>query len=80
MKKLTLLIIMVTTVTVFAQTPQAFKYQAVARATTGNVLENQNVSFQISILQGSSTGTAVYVETHNTITNDFGLVNLAFQV
>lgn len=58
------------------QTPQAFKYQAVARDTTGNVLANQNVSFQISILQGSVTGTSVYVETHNTITNDFGLVNL----
>jgi len=43
----------------FAQSPQAFKYQAVARDLTGNVLANQNVSFRISILQTSATGTSV---------------------
>ncbi len=77
MKKITLSLVMITiALTVIAQTPQAFKYQAVARDNGGNVLANQNVSFQISILEGSTSGTAVYVETHDTITNEFGLVNL----
>lgn len=60
----------------FAQTPQAFKYQAVARDISGNVLQNQNVSFQISILQGSESGVNIYTETHDTTTNEFGLINL----
>ncbi|MCD4746993.1 MAG: hypothetical protein K8R58_11915 [Bacteroidales bacterium] len=63
-----------------AQTPQAFKYQAVVRDTSGNILTNQNVSFQISILQGSTKDTAVYIESHVTVTNNLGMVNLAFQV
>jgi hypothetical protein len=59
-----------------AQVPQAFKYQAVARDLNGDLLMNQPVSFKISILQGSASGTAVYVETHTSMTNDYGLVNL----
>ncbi|MFN6038412.1 MAG: tail fiber domain-containing protein [Bacteroidota bacterium] len=58
-----------------AQTPQAFKYQAVARDNSGNVMVNQNIGFRISILQGSPTGSAVYAETHTVASNDFGLVN-----
>lgn len=60
----------------FAQGPQAFKYQAVARDGAGAPLTNQAVSFQISILQGSASGASVYSETHNVSTNGFGLVNL----
>jgi hypothetical protein len=59
-----------------AQAPQAFSYQAVARDASGNILPNQTVSFRISILQNSTSGTIIYSETHLTITNDFGLVNL----
>ncbi|MCD4664632.1 MAG: hypothetical protein K8R68_05110 [Bacteroidales bacterium] len=59
-----------------AQIPQAFKYQALVRDSTGNILADQNVSFRISILQTSITGYAVYVETHGTTTSQFGLVNL----
>ena len=59
-----------------AQSPQAFKYQAVARDASGNVLQNQAIGMRISILQGSSSGTSVYKETHSETTNDFGLINL----
>jgi hypothetical protein len=63
--------------TVFAQTPQSFRYQAVARDNSGNVLENQPVSFKISILSGSVSGTVEYSETHTGLTtNAFGLVEL----
>ena len=61
-----------------AQAPEGINYQAVVRDASGNVITNQNVSYQISILQGSTNGSAVYVETHNLATNDFGLTN--FQI
>ncbi len=60
-----------------AQAPRAFKYQAVARNTSGEVLANKSVSFRIGILSSSATGTAVYSETHTgKTTNAFGLVDL----
>lgn len=59
-----------------AQTPQAIKYQAVARDNSGNIIANQNIGFRISILQNSPTGSFVYTETHTVSSNAFGLVNL----
>jgi uncharacterized protein (TIGR02145 family) len=60
-----------------AQVPQAFNYQAVARDLTGSILANQTVSFRISILKNTISGTVVYSETHSGIkTNAFGLVDL----
>jgi len=77
MKKITITFLLATVIIIsFAQSPQAFKYQAVARDSAGEILANQNVSFQISILQGSASGTIVYTETHDTTTNGYGLVNL----
>lgn len=56
---------------------QTFSYQAVVRNSSGQILQNQAVSFQISIRSMSPTGTIVFQETHNSITtNEFGLVNL----
>ena len=64
-------------VVALAQTPQSFRYQAVARDNSGNVLTNQSLSFRISILNGSIAGTVVYSETHTGLsTNTFGLVEL----
>jgi len=40
----------------FGQTPQAFKYQAVARDLNGNPVINQEISVKISILAGSPEG------------------------
>ncbi len=77
MKKtlLILFVILFTGTAFFAQSP-GFKYQAVVRNASGAILQNQAVGLQISILQGSETGTSVYAETWNIETNDFGLVNL----
>lgn len=59
MKKIILsLVAVLSTVVMYAQLPQAFKYQAVVRNNSGNVLTNQNVSFRISILQDSTMGYA----------------------
>lgn len=60
----------------FAQAPQAFKYQAVARDLTGNPVINQEISVKISILAGSPEGTVVYSELHQTTTNSMGLFGL----
>jgi ribosomal protein S6E (S10) len=78
MKTFTLILIaFFISVEVIAQSPQSFRYQAVAHDNSGNVLANQPVCFQISILSGSVAGTAVYSETHTgLITNIFGLVEL----
>lgn len=59
-----------------AQVPDVFNYQAVVRDNSGEVVANQNVSFRISVLQGSESGTNIYAETHTIITNAYGLVNL----
>jgi hypothetical protein len=64
-------------IAVYAQTPQSFRYQAVARDNSGNILSNQPVSFRISMLSGSISGSVSYSETHTGLTtNAFGLVEL----
>jgi len=60
----------------FAQAPQAFKYQAVARDLSGNPLIDMQISVKISILSGNASGTVVYSELHQTNTNSMGLFNL----
>jgi len=62
--------------TAFAQSPQGFSYQAVVRDAGNKLLTNKNVGMQISILQGTATGTAVYTETQTATTNNNGLVTV----
>lgn len=77
MKQLTLLIIACFfSSAIFAQTPQAISYQAIARNATGVVLASQSVGIKISIHTGSVTGTVEYSETHHDTTNQFGLFTL----
>lgn len=76
MKNLFLIIILLICVQSYSQAPQSFKYQATARNISGDLIINQNVGMQISILQGSANGTVVYVETFSPNTNDFGLINI----
>jgi len=77
MKKLfTILAAVLLTTTVWAQSPEKMSYQAVIRNSSDALVTNQQVGMQISILQGTSTGTAVYVETQTPTTNANGLVSL----
>ena len=74
MKKTFILIIsLVLTTSLFSQAPEAFNYQAIARDAKGDVLVNKAVSVLIEILNESSV---VYSESHNVVTNQFGLLNL----
>jgi len=54
----------------FAQTPSAFKYQAVARNQSGEVMADQPMSIRISVLKGAQVE---YSEVHSITTNDLGL-------
>jgi hypothetical protein len=77
MKKVfTFLIAVLLTAIVFAQSPEKMSYQAVIRNSNNQLATNQTVGMQISILQGSPDGTAVYVEIQEPVSNANGLVSL----
>jgi microcystin-dependent protein len=48
----------------------------VIRNSGGELVKSSNVGLQISILEGSATGTEVFVETFNKITNENGMLTL----
>ena len=64
------------TASVFAQAPNKMSYQAVIRNISNALVTSSAVGMQISILQGSSTGTPVYVETQTPTTNANGLASI----
>lgn len=77
MKKLFIIIAAVICVAgVYAQAPNKMSYQAVVRNTSDQLVVNQAIGMQISILQGSTSGTTVFVETHNSFSNANGLISI----
>lgn len=61
----------------FAQAPQKFNYQAVARNAQGVVIANQTIKIRTSILDGTANGNSQYSETHSATTSQLGLFNLS---
>ena len=59
----------------FSQAPQGLNYQAVARNSAGDILQNRNISIRFTITNDNG-GPVLYQEIQNTITNQFGLVTL----
>ena len=77
MKKLyTLIASVVITSAVFAQAPSKMSYQAVVRDAGDALVTSQAVGMQLSIVQGSVSGTVVYVETQTPTSNLNGLVSV----
>ena len=77
MKKIiTICAALLMTASVFAQSPEKMSYQAAVRDGNNALVTSTAVGMQISILQGSASGTAVYVETQTPTTNANGLVSL----
>lgn len=77
MRKLfTILLAVFLTATVWAQSPNKMSYQAVIRNASNNLVTGTAVAMRISILQGSTGGSAVYVETQTPTTNANGLVSI----
>ena len=78
MRKLfTFLVAVLLTASVFAQSPEKMSYQAIIRNSSDQLVTNQTVGMQISILQSSTSGTVVYVETQTPTTNANGLVSVS---
>ncbi len=77
MKKLLLLLFIVSSSFAFSQVPNQINYQAVARNSVGNVLPNKKIAARLSIRDGSATGTVLYSETRTITTNNFGLFTIA---
>ena len=75
-KTCSILAAMLLTAGVCAQSPQSMSYQAVIRNSSDALVTDTQVGMQISILQGSESGTAVYAETHTPKTSANGLVSL----
>ena len=73
---LTLLIFAILIISSQAQAPEKMSYQAVIRNASSELITNQKVGIQISILQGSISGSPVYSETQSTTTNTNGLISI----
>jgi len=72
----TLIVALLLSITSFAQSPDKMSYQAVIRDASGALVSDSAVGMRISILQNTTTGTAVYVETHTPTSNENGLVSI----
>ena len=73
MKKL-LLILLCLPIIGFAQSvPQGINFQAVARDANGDVLMNQALTIQFSVISDITTSAVSWQETHTVSTNDYGL-------
>ena len=75
MKKLLLLTVSIVMLShIVAQVPKSFKYQAVVRDASGQILANKLISLRLSILEGQDNGPAVYSELYEQYaTNEYGI-------
>jgi hypothetical protein len=75
MKKtlLTLLSLIFCAITFAQSVPQGINYQAVARDASGDVLMNQALTIQFSVISDITTSAISWQETHQATTNDYGL-------
>jgi len=78
MKQLILILLLFSLLSISSrsQAPQAIKYQAIIRNSSGQIIQNQKVSVRTSILQGSVSGSTVYTEVQTDSVNSSGLINL----
>ncbi|OAN61889.1 hypothetical protein A8B79_05565 [Balneola sp. EhC07] len=70
------IVVLVTAVSAYAQVPQGFNFQAVARGATGDILAEQALGVQVSIIKGTEDGNPVYEEAHTVTTNPLGLIQI----
>ncbi len=70
------LILLISLSSAFAQVPQSFKYQAVARNSEGNAISNTNIGVKISIIADNVSGPVVYSEAFTPQSNTVGIFNV----
>ncbi len=76
MNKIILIISLLISSITLAQSPEKMSYQAIVRDIDGVLVSNKSIGMQISILQGTASGAAAYIETHSPTTNINGLITL----
>lgn len=77
MKKLTLAFAMVMAVlNLLAQAPDYFHYQASVRNSDGTPMADQHVTVEIQLIRGAIDAPSIYLESHEALTNDLGMVTL----
>lgn len=76
MKTIFTAIILFLAFSIFAQSPEAFNYQGVARDLSNNPITNKDMGIKCSVVKNSTTGTSVYSESHAIHTNSLGLFHL----
>ncbi|MCR9172853.1 MAG: hypothetical protein NXI10_10190 [bacterium] len=79
MNRFTLCILLLVSFSNFsvAQSPEAFKYQAVIRDANNQIVANSTLGVQFIIRQGSTIGPIEYSETFTTVSNAYGLIDLS---
>ena len=73
MKKLLLILLCLPMIGFGQSVPQGINYQAVARDASGDVLMNQALTIQFSVISDITTSAVSWQETHTVSTNDYGL-------
>ena len=77
MKRVCFIIVALLNLTlVYSQSPQKMSYQAVIRNSTDALVSSTLVGMRISILQGTATGSSVFVESQTPTTNTNGLASI----
>jgi hypothetical protein len=71
-----LLLFLILTLPIFAQSPEKMSYQAIIRAQDNSLIINSKITLKVIVHQGAATGSSVYQETHSVNTNNNGLVSL----
>jgi hypothetical protein len=69
----TLLSVLFCAITFAQSVPQGINYQAVARDANGDLLMNQALTIQFSVISDITTSAVSWQETHSVTTNDYGL-------
>ena len=77
MKKILFIFLFIFTVfSIIAQSPVYFNYQASVKDDNGSPLKDQLVSIKFSVLEGADSGFTVYLEHHQAISSQNGIINL----
>ncbi|MEO0875215.1 MAG: hypothetical protein AAFY48_11470, partial [Bacteroidota bacterium] len=76
-KILSLFLFLFAAITLFAQAPKQFKFQAVARDAMGSPYNNANLAVRVSMVRDGASGFIDYSERHVITTSPLGVFDLA---
>lgn len=77
MKRIIIILCLISFVKGYAQAPHLINYQAIARDGSGNIITSGSIGLKFEILQGSTTGTVAYGETNTASPSAAGIFNVA---